>query len=187
MLATLGRSWVSHGCPGPLLGKLCAILGRSWNLSWRSWAALGAYLCGDGPLLGPTFADRGRSWSLCGRSGAKTSKDIATLKTCLFLRQERDVRLGGRSWGALRAYVDGLGLLLGPLLAVLGRSWGPCGQSGAAHGTYVGGLGSLLGPMWTVLKTISAKSSPNPNGKATWPMDLNRKVALAPAGRRSGQ
>ena len=89
------------------------------------------------------------------------------------------MRLGGRSWGALRVYVDGLGLLLGPLLAVLGRSWDLCGQSGAAHGTYVGGLGSLLGSMWAVLGAISAKSSPNPSRKAIWPVHLGRKVALA--------
>ena len=32
-LAVLGRSWASMGGPGP-----------SWDLCWRSWAALGAYV-----------------------------------------------------------------------------------------------------------------------------------------------
>ena len=46
---------------------------------------------------------------------------------------------------ALGAYVGGLGPLLGPMLAVLGRSWGL--RSWAALGANVGGLGLLLGPM----------------------------------------
>ena len=73
-----------------------------------------------------------------------------------------------QSWAALGAYVVGPGAVLGPLLAVLGRSWastggpgprlGPlcailgrswslCCRSWAALGAYVGGLGLLLGPM----------------------------------------
>ena len=48
---------------------------------------------------------------------------------------------------ALGAYVGGLGPLLGPMLAVLGRSWGLCWRSWAALRAYVGGLGLLLGPM----------------------------------------
>ena len=36
-----------------------------------------------------------------------------------------------RSWAALGAYVGGLGQLLGPILAVLRRSWGLCGRPGA--------------------------------------------------------
>ena len=47
----------------PLLGAMFAVLGRSWSLCWRSWAALGAYV-GD---LGP-----------------KNVKNMATLKMCLF-------------------------------------------------------------------------------------------------------
>ena len=86
-----------------------AILGRSWGLCWRSWAALGAYVGGLGPLLGPILAVLGRSWALC-----------------------------WRSWAALGAYlrdlgasVGGLGPLLGSMLAVLGlcwRSWGALGR-----------------------------------------------------------
>ena len=38
---------------------------------------------------------------------------------------------------ALGAYVGGLGPLLGPMLAVLGRSWGLCWRSWAALGPYV--------------------------------------------------
>ena len=77
-----------------------------------------------------------------------------------------------RSWATFGTYVGGLGALLGPMLAVLGRSWalmgglepllGPlcpvlgcswslCWRSWAALGTYVGGLGPLLGPMLAVL------------------------------------
>ena len=65
---------------GPLLG-----------LYWRSWADLGAAVCGLGPLLEPMLAVLGRSWGLC-----------------------------WRSWATLGTYVSGLGPLLGPLLAVLG-------------------------------------------------------------------
>ena len=65
---------------------------------------------------------------------------MSILKTCLFLERERDLRPGGRSWAALRAYVGGLGSLLGPMLAILGPL-----------GTYVGGLGPLLGLMLAVL------------------------------------
>ena len=63
---------------GPLLGLLCAILGRSWGLCGRPWAALGASVCdlgpllgswglcgGLGPLFGPLWAVLGRSWGLC--------------------------------------------------------------------------------------------------------------------------
>ena len=35
---------------------MLAVLGRSWRLSWRSWAALGAYVGGLGPLLAPMLA-----------------------------------------------------------------------------------------------------------------------------------
>ena len=68
MLAILGRSWASTGGPGPLLGPLCAVLGRSWSLCWRSWAALGAYVGGLGLLLGPKLAVLGRFRGLSGRS-----------------------------------------------------------------------------------------------------------------------
>ena len=80
MLTILGRSWASTGGPGTRLGPLCAILGRSWSLCWRSWAALGSYLGGLwgalgpyvgglGPLLGPMFAVLGRSWGYVGGPG----------------------------------------------------------------------------------------------------------------------
>ena len=49
------------------------------------------------------------------------------------------------SWAALGAYVGDLGLLLEPMLAVLGRSWGLCWRSWAALGAYVGGLGAPWG------------------------------------------
>ena len=59
--------------------------------------------------------------------------------------------LCGRSW-AERAYVGGLGLLLGPMLAGLGRSWSLCCRSWAALGAYVGSLG----PMLAVLAALGA-------------------------------
>ena len=59
--------------------------------------------------------------------------------------------LCGWSWAALAAYVCGLGPLLGPLRAVLGRSWGLCWRSWGALGAYVIDLGPLLGPMLAVL------------------------------------
>ena len=75
--------------------------------------------------------------------------------------------MDGRS-SALRAYVDGLGLLLGPLLAVLGRSWALCWRSWAALRASVDDLGPLLGPMLAVLGALGSKSGPGPSGKAIW-------------------
>ena len=77
---------------------------------------------------------------------------------------------------ALRAYVGGLGPLLGHMLAVLGRSWALCWlswslcwRSWAALRAYVGGLESrsglklaVLGSEWSVLEAIRAKSGLNP-------------------------
>ena len=60
----------------PLLGPMLAVLGRSWDLCWRSWAAFGAYVGGLGP---------------------KNAKNMATLKMYLLLERERDLRPGGRS------------------------------------------------------------------------------------------
>ena len=120
------------GGPGPLLGPLRAVLGRSWDLCWRSWAALGAYVGGLGLLLGPMLAVLGglgayvgglglvlgpmlavlgalgpkcwlcwRSWvalgAYMGGLGPENAKNMATLKICLFLERERDLRPGGRS------------------------------------------------------------------------------------------
>ena len=43
---------------------MLAVLGRSWSLCWRSWAALGPYVGGLGLLLGPMLAVLGCSWGL---------------------------------------------------------------------------------------------------------------------------
>ena len=61
-------------------GPLCAVLGRSWDLCWRSWAALGllqvvlgrlrAYVDGLGPILGPMLTVLGCSRGIYWRSGA---------------------------------------------------------------------------------------------------------------------
>ena len=143
MTGLSGWSWAALGAyVGDLpvtLGPLWTVLGRSHGLCWRSWAALGAYVGGRGP---------------------KNAKNMATMKMCLFLERERDLGPGGRSGGALGAYVGDLKPLLGlywrswaalgaavcgpgpllePMLAVLGRSW-----------AYVGDLRTLLGPMLAV-------------------------------------
>ena len=51
---------------GPLLGPMLAVLGRSWDLCWRSWAALGTYVGG-----------LGRSWGLCGRPWGVEGRKVA--------------------------------------------------------------------------------------------------------------
>ena len=45
------------------------VLGRSWDLCVRSWAALGAYVGGLGAVLGPILAILGRSWASTGGPG----------------------------------------------------------------------------------------------------------------------
>ena len=64
------------------------------------------------------------------------------------------------SWAALGAYAGGPGPLLGPGLAVLGRSWALCWRSWAALGAYVGGLGTGSGRK----AAQTRKSEPNPSG-----------------------
>ena len=58
---------VDHEVEGPLW----VVLGRSWGLCVRSWAALGAYVGGLRVLLEPMLAVLGRSWGLFGRSAAE--------------------------------------------------------------------------------------------------------------------
>ena len=99
------------------------VLGRSCSLCSRSWAALGAHVGGLGPLLG-----------LCGRSGAEKCEEHGCIEKCAYF-----------SSGSANLEV------LGPMLAVLGRSWDLCWRSWAALRAYVGGLGSGSGPMWAVL------------------------------------
>ena len=90
----------------------------------------------------------GRSWSLCGRSGAEKCEEHSYLENVLISRAGARSAAWGSvlscswslccwSWAALGAYVGGLGLLLGPKLAVLGRL----------------GAGEVgLGPKWSVLE-----------------------------------
>ena len=113
-----------------------------------------------------------------GGLGPKNVKNMATLKMCLFLERERDLWPRGQSGAALGAYLGGLGPLLEPVLAVLGRSWVLCWRSWAALGAYlrdlgasVGGLGPLLGSMLAVLGLCWR----------SWGA-LGRKVAQTPAG-----
>ena len=50
-------------------GPVWVVLGRSWDLCVRSWAALGAYVGGPGAVLGPILAILGRSWASRGGPG----------------------------------------------------------------------------------------------------------------------
>ena len=142
----------------------------------RSWAALGAYVGGPGAVLG-----------LCWWSGGGLGTNVGDLGPLLGLYWRSWHALGAtvRSWAALGAYVGGLGPLLGPILAVLGRSWALSWRSWAALGTNVGDLGPLLGLCWrsraalrasvrdlgrswglmlAVLGGLGPKSGPNPSG-----------------------
>ena len=125
ILVVLGCSWGSVGGPGPLLGPMLAVLGRSWGLCWRSWAALGplravrvalgTYLGDLGPLLGP-------SWGLCWRSWAALGVHVGGPGAL--------GRLGAKS--GQNSSRKAPGPPLGPLLAVLGRSWDLCWRSWAS-------------------------------------------------------
>ena len=61
-----------------------------------------------------------------------------------------------RSCATLGAYVGGLGPLLRPLWAVLGRSWGLPGRSWAAPGACLGGLGRSRGLCWRSCAALGA-------------------------------
>ena len=115
ILGLYGPSWVALGasigdlgCTWAALGAYVGDLKPLLGLYWRSCAALGASVCGPEPLLEPMLSVLGRSWGLCWRSwaafgahvdglGPKNAKNMATLKMCLFLERERDLRPGGRS------------------------------------------------------------------------------------------
>ena len=120
--AVLGCSWGLRGRSWPLSGPLLAVLCRSWGLCWRSWAALGTFVGGPGP----SWAEKCEEHSylenvLISRAGARSAAWGSVL-SCSW-------SLCCWSWAALGAYVGGLGLLLGPKLLVLGRSWGQCSRS----------------------------------------------------------
>ena len=93
---------------GPLLGLMLAVLGRSWGLCWRSWAALKAYVGGLGSRSGPMWAVLGADQGLC-----------------------------GRSWLRIRAHVGGPGLLSGRLWAILAALGPSVGGLGAGSGRKV--------------------------------------------------
>ena len=117
-----------------LLRPLCAVLGRSWGLCWRSGGSLGTYV-GDLELLLGLY---GRSWAALGASIGGLGCTWAALGAYV---GDLGPLLGlySRSWSALGAAVCGPVPLLEPILAVL-----------AALGGYLGGLGPLLRPMWAV-------------------------------------
>ena len=111
---SLHRTWLCG--PGPLLGPLWPVLGCSWCLCRRSWAALGTYVGGLGPLLalsrrswaalGTYVGDLGPLLGLYGRSWANLGPSTGGL---------------GCTWAALGAYVGDLEPLLRPMLAVSGK------------------------------------------------------------------
>ena len=108
------------------MGPLCAVLGRSWGLSWQSGGGLGVYVGGLGTLL----SLYGRSWVVLGASIVGLGCTCAALGAYV---GDLGPLLGlyWRSWVALGAAVCGPGPLLEPKLAVLGRSWGLSGRPGA--------------------------------------------------------
>ena len=69
----------------PLWEPMLAVLRRSWDLCWRSWAALGFYVGGLGPLwssmlrmlaaLGPMLAVLGRKVALA-RAGTRSGRRL---------------------------------------------------------------------------------------------------------------
>ena len=78
---------------GLLLEPMLAVLGRSWDLCWRSWAALGAYVGGLGLLLGPMLAVLGGLEAYVGGLGPLSGPMLAVL---------------GRSWGLSRRSWEGI-------------------------------------------------------------------------------
>ena len=88
--------------PGPLLGPMLTVWGRSWDLCWRSWASL----AGPGPLLGPM-------WAVLAALG-RLLEPMLTIFDCSSASTGGPSPLLGppcwQSWAALGAYVGGLGL-----------------------------------------------------------------------------
>ena len=114
------------------MGPLCAVLGRSWSLCWRSGGDLETYV-GDLELLLSLY---GRSWATLGASIGGLGCTWVALGAYVGHLGPL-LGLYWRSWAALGAAVCGPGPLLEPMLAVLGLCW----RSWAALGVYVGGPG----------------------------------------------
>ena len=88
---------------------------------------------------------------------------------------------------ALGAYVGGLGLLLGPMLAVLVRSWGLCWRSWAALGAHVGGLGRSWGLCWRSWAAFGAfVGGPGPSWAEKWPKPEREGDLASGSGPKSG-
>ena len=68
---------------------------------------------------------------------------------------------------ALGAYVGGPGAVLGPMLAILSRSWASTGW--AALGASVGGLVPLLGSLFAILAALGPSvGGPGPSWPEKW-------------------
>ena len=120
LCAVLGRSWGLCWRSGGGLGTCVGDLGPLLGLYWRSWHALGATVCDPGPLLEPMLAVLGRSGGLCGRSWASVGSPGWLLGPLLHGRSEavlgREVaqtRTGKRSSEAGIAGLAGLAGLAG--------------------------------------------------------------------------
>ena len=72
MLAVLAALGPYVGPMLTVLGSMLAVLGRSWGLCWRSWAALRAYVGGLGSGSGPKLAVLGPKWSVLEAIRAKS-------------------------------------------------------------------------------------------------------------------
>ena len=166
-----GHLWVVLTLSGPLW----VILGRSWGLCERSWAALVAFvgglglllgLCGpSGSLLGPILGILGRSWGLLGAYVGGPGPLLGLLLAVLSRLGPKNVEEHDKLENVLisgtgtRSAASGgcLEPLLGPILAVLGRSWSLCRRSWAALGAHVGDPGPLLEPILAVLEHLGAE------------------------------
>ena len=91
-------------------GPVWVVLGRSWGLCMRAWAALGAFVGGLAALVA-SVGDLGPLLGPCGRSWATLAAYVGGLGL--------SSRLCWRSWAALVASVGHVG----PLLGLCGRSW----------------------------------------------------------------
>ena len=78
---------------------MLAVLGRSWDLCWQSWAALGPYVGGLGAVLGPMLAVLGCLGAYVGGLGPLLGPMLGVL---------------GRSWGLRRRSWDGIMAKSGP-------------------------------------------------------------------------
>ena len=139
---------------GPMfavLGLMLAVLGRSWGRCWRSWRLLEALLALLSRLGHKKVEEHDHFENvLISRAGARSGACGGGLETLL--------GLCWRSWVALGPSVGGLGPLLEPTLAILGRSWNICWRSWDV----LGPKRSVLGRSGRSWEGIRAEKWPKP-------------------------